>query len=93
MKLAYLAAVLTASATMLMSNGVSAQGYNYRNSPYNYNNSKTSNDGTYNNQGNRQGYAVRPSNVVFVGGQYIGQDPDAHVRAILRRDYSGHLGN
>jgi hypothetical protein len=93
MKLAHLAAVLTASATILMSNGVSAQGYNYRNSPYSYNNSKTSNNGIYDNHGNRQGYAVRPSNVVLVGGQYIGQDPDAHVRAILRRDYSGHLGN
>jgi hypothetical protein len=86
MKLAHLAAVFTASATMLMSNGVSAQSYNYRNSP-------NSNNGIYGNHGNRQGYAVRSSNVVFVGGRYIGQDPDAHVRAILRRDYSGHLGN
>jgi hypothetical protein len=93
MKLAHLAAVLTASATMLMSNGVSAQSYNYRSSPYNYNNSMNSNSGINGNHGNRQGYAVRRANVVFVGGQYIGQDPDAHVRAILRRDYSGHLGN
>src|SRR6266498_461865 len=81
MKHARLAAVLAASATLLISaNGVSAQGYssspynyqnslynyenspyNYRNSPYNYNNSPynmNSNNGIYDNDGNRQGYAV-----------------------------------
>jgi hypothetical protein len=27
------------------------------------------------------------SNTVIVGGQYVGQDPDAAIRAELRRDY------
>jgi hypothetical protein len=90
MKLAQLAAVLAASAAMLMSNGASAQS-NHRNSSYNYDNSRHSNGI---NHGNRQGSAaIRPANVVTVGGQYIGQDPDPHVRAVLQRDYSGHLGN
>lgn len=31
-------------------------------------------------------YAVRPTNVVTVGGQYIGEDPNPHVLAAwLRR--------
>jgi hypothetical protein len=91
MKFAQLVAVLAASAAMLMSNGASAQSNNHRKSSYSYENSRNSNSI---NHGNRQGSAaIRPANVVTVGGQYIGQDPDAHVRAILQRDYSGHLGN
>jgi hypothetical protein len=33
-----------------------------------------------------------PANVVVEDGQYIGRDPDANVRAELRRDYGNYLG-
>ena len=36
--------------------------------------------------------AVGTSDVVTVGGKYIGRDPDANVRAELRRDASEYLG-
>jgi hypothetical protein len=38
-------------------------------------------------------HAAVASDVVSVGGQYIGQDPDANVRNELRRDFSYYLGN
>jgi len=31
--------------------------------------------------------------VVTESGRYIGQDPDANIRAELRRDSSSYLGN
>jgi hypothetical protein len=33
------------------------------------------------------------SDVVTVDSQYIGRDPDANVRAELRRDYGSYLGD
>jgi hypothetical protein len=36
--------------------------------------------------------AAATSDVVTVGGQYIGRDPDANVRAELRRDAGSYLG-
>jgi hypothetical protein len=38
-------------------------------------------------------HAAVASDVVSVGGEYIGQDPDANVRNELRRDFSYYLGN
>jgi hypothetical protein len=35
---------------------------------------------------------ARTSNVVIEDGQYIGRDPDANIRAELRRDYGTYLG-
>ena len=34
----------------------------------------------------------KPSDVVSVGGRYVGQDPDPAIRHELRRDYQQHLG-
>jgi L-alanine-DL-glutamate epimerase-like enolase superfamily enzyme len=37
--------------------------------------------------------AAAASDVVTVDGQYVGRDPDANVRAELRRDYGSYLGD
>jgi hypothetical protein len=37
--------------------------------------------------------AAAASDVVTESGRYIGQDPDANIRAELRRDSSFYLGN
>jgi hypothetical protein len=37
--------------------------------------------------------AAAASDAVIVGGQYIGQEPDPYVRAELRRNYNGYLGD
>jgi hypothetical protein len=37
--------------------------------------------------------AAVASDIVIVGGRYIGQDPDPLVRAELYRDYDDYLGD
>jgi hypothetical protein len=34
----------------------------------------------------------KPSDVVIIGGTYVGQDPDPAIRSQLRRDYHHHIG-